>query len=195
MNKRFTALMAAGLLTVACLTGCGEKSTTKVVDGNAPVVTEAVTLAPGVEYTANKGEDYNYENLGLTINFSELALTSDSADAKGRYTYAMVFTAVNNGSETADIRMLDDFEVAVDGVKYEDSIFTALSAANGALAYPGSERYDARLEPGETISGFVPFGIDTTDWETLTVTYYPDRSRTNDTIVYTVNKSELVIKY
>jgi len=194
MKNRFSALLAAGILAVACFTGCGEKSTTNVISNGTPAQTEA-PLPPGKEYTANKGEDYKYEDLGLKITFDELALTSDEPDSKGRYSYAMVFTAVNNGDKTVDVRMLDDFEISVDGKKYEDNIFTAVSAANGANAYKGGERYDARLEPGQTVSGFIPFAIDSIDWNELTVTYYPDRTKTNDTIIYTVNKSELINKF
>lgn len=198
MNRKITALMAAALLSVSCLTGCGEsKPKTKVIEAGGKISSSEpeVTLPAGVEYTANKGEEYNYENLGLKINFKELALTSDETDSKGKYSYAMVFTASNNGSGTADIRMLDDFCVAVDGVKYEDTIFTALSAANGLMAYPDFERYDTMLEPGQTITGFVPFGLDTMDWNELEITYYPDRSRTNDTIVYKVARSEVIEKF
>lgn len=194
MNKRFSALMAAGILALACFTGCGKDSSTKVIEAGKPK-TEASLLPPGVEYKANKGEEYSYEKLGMQINFTEIALTSEDTDPKGMYSYALVFTATNNGSEVADIRMLDDFEIAVDGKSYGDDIYTALSAANGAVAYQGMARYDAELEPGETVSGFVPFGLDTTDWKELTVTYYPDRSRTNDTIIYTVDRSELVNKF
>ncbi|WP_044975594.1 hypothetical protein [Ruminococcus sp. HUN007] len=194
MKNRFSALLAAGILAVACFTGCGEKSTTSVVNNGTPAQTEA-PLPPGKEYTANKGEDYSYEDLGLKVSFDELALTSDEPDSKGRYSYAMVFTAVNNGNQTVDVRMLDDFEISIDGRKYEDNIFTAVSAANGANAYNGNERYDAQLEPGQTVSGFIPFAIDTKDWKELTVTYYPDRTKTNDTIVYTVDSSELVNKF
>ena len=195
MKNRFSALLAAGILAVACLTGCGEKSTTNVISTDrTPAQTEA-PLPPGVEYTASKGEDYSYEDLGLKVTFDELALTSEEPDSKGRYSYAMVFTAVNNGTETVDVRMLDDFEISVDGKKYEDNIFTAVSAANGANAYKGNERYDAQLEPGQTVSGFIPFGIDSIDWKELTVTYYPDRTKTNDTIIYTVQRSELVNKF
>ena len=174
MKNRFSALLAAGILAVACFTGCGEKSTTNVISNGTPAQTEAPLLK---------------------ITFDELALTSDEPDSKGRYSYAMVFTAVNNGDKTVDVRMLDDFEISVDGKKYEDNIFTAVSAANGANAYNGNERYDAQLEPGKTISGFIPFAIDTVDWNELTVTYYPDRTKTNDTIIYTVNKSELINKF
>lgn len=199
MNKRLSALMAAGLLAVACLSGCGDNKTTTTVirsdtPGNASVA-EKKELPPGEEFTANKNEEYNYEKLGLKITFSELALTSDVPDSEGKYTYAMLFTAVNNGSEMADIRMLDDFSLEVDGKPYEESIFTALSAANGQLAYKGTDRYDSRLEPGQTVTGFVPFSIDTVDWKTLTVIYSPDLSRSNDTIKYTVDRAELVNKF
>lgn len=199
MKKRLSVLAAAGLMAIACLTGCNgtqSGSTTVVDQGNIPLREDvAVTLAPGVEYTASKGEDFVYENNGLKVNFNELALTSDSADSKGRYTYAVVFTATNNGSETVPVRMLDDFKIAADGVEYDSTMYTALSAANGALAYEGYARYDADLEPGQSITGFVPFSIDTVDWKTMTVTYIPALNKSNDTIVYTVDRSELINKF
>ncbi len=191
MKRKITALLAAGILSAACFTGCGENKSTTTIKGN---LEPAVTLAPGVEYTAEKGSEYVYEDLGLKVTFSELALTSDVPDGKGRYTYAMVFSALNEGKTTVDVRMLDDFAVSVDGKECDHSIFTALSAANGILAYPGSQRYDAQLEPGASCTGFVPFSLDTLDWKEITVKYSPDRSQTNDTIVYTVGRSELVEK-
>ena len=196
MKNRFSALLAAGIIAMACFTGCNEKSgtTTTNVINNTPAHTEA-PLPPGQEYSADKGADYTYENLGLKINFKELALTAEEPDSKGRYSYAMLFSAQNNGDKTVKVRMLDDFDVAIDGKPYEESIFTAISAANGLTAYKGMERYDAELEPGQTIEGFIPFSIDTVDWKELTVTYYPDRTKTNDTIVYKVSRSDLVNKY
>lgn len=194
MNRRFSALAAAGILALACFTGCSNDNSTKVIEAGNPKA-EASILPPGVEYTANKGEDYNYEKLGMQITFTEISLTGEKPDSKGRYTYAMVFTAVNNGDDAADVRMLDDFEISIDGVKYEDDIYSALSAANGAMAYQGMERFDTELEPGQTFTGFVPFALNTIDWDTLTVTYHPDLTRTNDTIVYTVNKSDLIEKF
>ncbi len=199
MKKRLTALAAAGLMAAACLTGCGNKnsSTTVLKSGNSSSDGQEpeVTLGPGVEYTAQKGEEFTYEKTGLDVNFTEISLTSDRQDSQGRYTYALVFTAKNNGTETTEVHMLDDFSISVDGKEYDSKIFSAISAANGALAYSGYLRYDAELEPGDSIEGFIPFSIDTIDWKELTVTYKPDRVNSNDTIVYTVERSELVNKF
>lgn len=199
MKKRLSVLAAAGLMALACLTGCDSSknaSTTVIESGNAPQAhKEEVTLPPGVEYTGVKGEEFVYEKTGLKITFSELALTSDHADSNGNYTYAVVFSATNDGKETESIRMLDDFQVSADGVDYDESMYTAISAANGALAYSGYSRYDADLEPGESITGFVPFSIDSADWKTMTITYIPALKKSNDTIVYTVDRSDVVNKY
>ena len=46
MKNRFSALLAAGILAVACFTGCGEKSTTNVISNGTPAQTEA-PLPPG----------------------------------------------------------------------------------------------------------------------------------------------------
>lgn len=199
MKKRFTLLAVAGFMTVACLTGCGNKNnSTKVIKSDTNYVTQqapAVTLPPGEEFTAQKGEEFTYEKTGLDVIFTEISLTSDSQDSKGRYSYALLFKATNNGTAKTEVNMFDDFKISADGKEYDSKMFSAISAANGALAYPGCARYGAELEPGDSIEGFIPFSIDTIDWKTLTVTYKPDRVNSNDTIVYTVDRSELVNKF
>lgn len=195
MKKRLSVLALAGIMALACMTGCdsNKDSSVKVIEPQTQK--EETALPPGEEFKAVKGEDFVYEKMGLTVNFSEIALTSDYADNKGRYTYALVFSATNNGNETASIRVLDDFKISADGIDYDSTMYTALSTANAAHAYSGYSAYDADLEPGQTITGYVPFGIDTTDWKTMTVTYRPATGKSNDTIVYTVDRSELVNKF
>lgn len=196
MKKRTMALVLAGLMIMACTAGCDKKkSSTTIVDSEtkhteAPVV----TLAPGEKFKANKGENFTYEKAGLDINFVEMAMTSDEPDNKGRYSYAFVFKAKNNSDEIRTITMLDDFEVSVDGVEYKSDIFSAFSAAHGASAYPDYTRYDTEMNPGDEFTGFVPFCIDKNEWEKMTVTYKPDSKHSNDSIVYTVDKGEVLDK-
>jgi hypothetical protein len=196
MKKRTAAILLSGLMLAACMTGCKEKkpSTTAVVD-SAVNQTQApeVTLPPGEKFEANKGENFLYEKAGLDINFVEVAMTSEEADNKGRYSYAFVFTAKNNSDAVRTITMLDEFAVSVDGVEKE-SIFSAFSAAHGASVYPDYTRYDTEMNPGDEFTGFVPFCIDSQDWSKMTIKYKPDSKNSNDYIVYNVDRSEVLDK-
>ncbi len=194
MKKRIAILSLMCMLTISCAVGCNNKEKSKVTTNkNGAVVTEKKVLEPGVEYTAKLGEEFNYEKKNIDIKFLEISQTVAAKD--DTVNYAFVFQASNNGSEDVTIWMLDDFKLTVDGklLTYNE-MFSALSAANGAMAYPDYKKYDATLAPGESITGFVPFQI-TGDWQNMIVEYTPDSENSNDYIHYEISHSDVVNKF
>lgn len=195
MKKNIYALLLSGIMIAMCATGCGDKPSSTVVVDEIPTK-EAVTtkvIKPGVEFNASLGEDFTYDEAKLDIKFVEVSQTAADPDNKGRYSYALVFKAKNNNSETLNINMLDDFAVSIDGTRYGgDELFSALSAANGAVRYQNYVRYDSELPAGEEMTGFVPFSIPVEKWEDMTITYKPYSDFSNDYIVYNVKKAEVI---
>ena len=194
MKKRIAILTLICMLTVSCAAGCNSKGKTKVTTNkDGAVVTEKKVLEPGVEYTAKLGEEFNYEKKNIDIKFVEIGQTVAAKD--DTVNYAFIFQATNNGSEDVTIWMLDDFRLTVDGkLLTYDEMFSALSAANGKMAYPDYTNYDATLAPGESITGYVPFEI-TGDWQNMIVEYTPDSENSNDYIRYEISHSDVINKF
>lgn len=194
MKKKILALALLSTLVLSSFAGCSkEKKTTVTTDKNA-VVTEAPkkVLGPGEEFKANVGDEFKYEKKQMDIRFVEIGQTAaDMTD--GTVCYAFVFSAKNNGSEDVTIWMLDDFKISVDGKAVED-MYSAISAANGSIAYPDYKRYDATLKTGESIEGIVPFEVNG-DWEKMIIQYKPDSENSNDFITYEVLKEDVVKRY
>lgn len=196
MKKKILALALLSTLVLSSFAGCSkEKKTTVTTDKNA-VVTEAPkkVLGPGEEFKANMGEEFKYEKKQMDIKFIEIAQTSAPA-ADGTVCYAFVFSATNNGKEDVNIWMLDDFKIKIDEKDVDrEEMYSAISAASGAIAYPDYNRYDSAVKAGESIEGIVPFELKE-DWKTMVVEYKPDSSNSNDYIVYEVSKSDVVEKF
>lgn len=194
MKKRIPALVLSCFIVFSCFTGCSEKPETSTIINQPADVTEKV-FAPAVTYAANLGENFKYETGNLDIKFVEVSQTAQDPDSQGNYSYALLFTAVNNSDEIKNVHMLDDFSIEIDGQVFKDQdLFSALSAANAAMIYQGYERYDAELEPGETVTGFVPFKIEG-EWESMKVMYKPDSENSKDYIIYEISKDDVVKKY
>ncbi len=196
MKKRVPALLIAGLMIAVCAAGCGDKkNASTVVLDEMPVKQEETVkvIKPGIDYSVNLGEDFLYETANVNIQLTEVAQTSVNADYNGKYPYAMVFTAKNNGSSELFINMIDDITVEIDGtIYYGEELFTAMSAASAATRYTDCGRYDSTLEAGKEIKGYVPFALPSEDWNNMTIRYKPDPKNTNDCIIYTIEKSQLV---
>lgn len=195
MKKRILVLILAASLTLMSVAGCSNKKSTTVTNEGAQTAATEKVLPPGVEYTANVGEEFVYKNDNMSITFEEVDQTAETAADKSSC-MALIFSATNNSDGDLKISMLDDFSVYLDGneVTY-DKLFTALSAANAALLYNGMKRYDAEIEKGKTVKGFVPFQIYSDDWTEMVVQYKPDSANSNDYIKYTVNKADIIQAY
>lgn len=196
MKKKILAFTLLSVLTISSLAGCSDKKKTTVTTNQDAVVTQAPKkpLGPGEEFKANMGEEFKYEKKQMDIKFIEIAQTSAPA-ADGTVCYAFVFSATNNGKEDINIWMLDDFKIKIDEKDVDrEEMYSAISAASGAIAYPDYNRYDSTVKAGESIEGIVPFELKE-DWKTMVVEYKPDSSNSNDYIVYEVSKSDVVEKF
>ncbi len=196
MNKKILSAVLSLIMAAACLTGCSDKEKTKVTvnkDGISSSEAKKV-LDPGVEYTAQIGKDFKYEKGNLDIRFEEIGQTS-RVDGAGERCYALVFTATNNSDKNLRIWMLDAFKVSIDEKELSfNETFSAISAANAVGKYPDYDRFDAEVEPGKSITGYVPFQVKG-DWIKMKIEYKPDTVNSNDYIVYEITNDDVVNKY
>ncbi|MDO5560394.1 MAG: DUF5067 domain-containing protein [Oscillospiraceae bacterium] len=191
MKKKIFIIALALSLTMMSAAGCGSKKVTTVTNEGAQTTIAQKVLPPGVEYTADIGKEFIYENENISITFEEIDQTSKPAQ-DGRTCMALIFSAVNNSDKAITITMLDDFKVFLDGTEITfDKLFSAVSAATATQLLEGMTRYDATIEKGESIKGFVPFQVYGQDWTTMVVQYKPDAENSNDYIKYEVKKSDI----
>ena len=148
MKKRVPALLIAGLMIAVCAAGCGDKkNASTVVLDEMPVKQEETVkvIKPGIDYSVNLGEDFLYETANVNIQLTEVAQTSVNADYNGKYPYAMVFTAKNNGSSELFINMIDDITVEIDGTIYYGEelfmpLFGRLSEVDATVPFRGGRQ-------------------------------------------------------
>jgi len=197
MNRRIAASLASLLIAAACLTGCSsDKDKVKVTvnTGSPAAVEEVKDLGPGEEFSGSLGQEFDYEKSSLKVSLDEVGQTSP-VTADGTRDYVFLFTAVNNSDKPVDMWMLDAIQLSIDGVELPFSdTFSAISAANAAMQYSEYQKFDGTIEPGESLTGYIPFEIKG-DWMKMKLEYKPDTVHSNDYIVYDIAFEDVVKRY
>lgn len=197
MNKKILAAVLSLIMAAGCLTGCSKdkkKPHVTVNENGASSSEPEKVLEPGEEFKSELGKDFKYEKSSLDIRFEEIGQTS-KVDGSGERCYALIFSTTNNSDKNLRIWMLDAFKISIDGkeLSFSDT-FSAISAANAAVKYSDYDKYDAEVEPGTSIKGYVPFQIKG-DWIKMKIEYKPDTVNSNDYIVYEISNDDIVKKY